>query len=41
VENVRVELHCDRILSPGGAMEAFEAAKQAGKCHSRTEKYML
>jgi len=22
----------DRILSPGGAMEAFEAAKKAGKC---------
>ena len=22
----------DRILAPGGAMEAFEAAKQAGKC---------
>ena len=22
----------DRILAPGGAMEAFEAAKKAGKC---------
>ncbi len=29
---IQNQLDIDKILSPGGAMEAFEAAKKAGKC---------
>jgi len=32
MHDVRTQEEIDRILSPGGAMEAFEAAKRAGKC---------
>jgi aryl-alcohol dehydrogenase-like predicted oxidoreductase len=32
MHDVRTQEEIDRILAPGGAMEAFEAAKQAGKC---------
>ncbi len=32
MHDVRTRADIDRILGPGGAMEAFEAAKQAGKC---------
>jgi aryl-alcohol dehydrogenase-like predicted oxidoreductase len=32
MHDVRTKEDIDRILSPGGAMEAFEAAKKAGKC---------
>jgi uncharacterized protein len=32
MHDVRTQEEIDRILSPGGAMEAFEAAKKAGKC---------
>jgi uncharacterized protein len=32
MHDVRTKEEIDRILSPGGAMEAFEAAKKAGKC---------
>ena len=32
VHDVRTQQEIDRILGPGGAMEAFEAAKKAGKC---------
>lgn len=32
MHDVRTQADIDRILSPGGAMEAFEAAKKAGKC---------
>jgi aryl-alcohol dehydrogenase-like predicted oxidoreductase len=32
LHDVRTKEDIDRILGPGGAMEAFEAAKKAGKC---------
>lgn len=32
MHSVQSKDEIDRILSPGGAMEAFEAAKKAGKC---------
>jgi len=32
MHDVRNKEEIDRILGPGGAMEAFEAAKKAGKC---------
>jgi uncharacterized protein len=32
IHDVRTQQDIDRILGPGGAMEAFEAAKKAGKC---------
>ncbi len=32
MHDVRTQADIDRILGPGGAMEAFEAAKRAGKC---------
>ena len=32
MHDVRTQEEIDRILGPGGAMEAFEAAKKAGKC---------
>lgn len=32
MHDVRTKEEIDRILGPGGAMEAFEAAKKAGKC---------
>jgi aryl-alcohol dehydrogenase-like predicted oxidoreductase len=32
LHDVRTREDIDRILGPGGAMEAFEAAKKAGKC---------
>jgi uncharacterized protein len=32
MHDVRTKEEIDRILAPGGAMEAFEAAKKAGKC---------
>lgn len=32
MHSVSTQADIDRILSPGGAMEAFEAAKKAGKC---------
>jgi predicted aldo/keto reductase-like oxidoreductase len=32
MHSVQSKAEIDRILSPGGAMEAFEAAKKAGKC---------
>ncbi len=32
MHDIRTQADIDRILSPGGAMEAFEAAKKAGKC---------
>jgi len=32
MHDVRTQADIDRILSPGGAMEAFEAARKAGKC---------
>ena len=32
MHDVRTSQDIDRILGPGGAMEAFEAAKKAGKC---------
>jgi uncharacterized protein len=32
MHSVQQKEEIDRILSPGGAMEAFEAAKKAGKC---------
>lgn len=32
MHDVRTQADIDRILGPGGAMEAFEAAKKAGKC---------
>jgi aryl-alcohol dehydrogenase-like predicted oxidoreductase len=32
MHDVRTREEIDRILAPGGAMEAFEAAKKAGKC---------
>jgi uncharacterized protein len=32
MHDVRTKADIERILSPGGAMEAFEAAKKAGKC---------
>jgi aryl-alcohol dehydrogenase-like predicted oxidoreductase len=32
MHDVRSKEDIDRILAPGGAMEAFEAAKKAGKC---------
>ncbi len=32
MHDVRTKADIDRILGPGGAMEAFEAAKKAGKC---------
>ena len=32
MHDVRTQAEIDRILGPGGAMEAFEAAKKAGKC---------
>jgi uncharacterized protein len=32
MHDVRSKEEIDRILGPGGAMEAFEAAKKAGKC---------
>jgi uncharacterized protein len=32
IHDVRTREDIDRILGPGGAMEAFEAAKKAGKC---------
>lgn len=32
MHNVSTKADIDRILGPGGAMEAFEAAKDAGKC---------
>ncbi len=32
IHDVRTKEDIDRILGPGGAMEAFEAAKKAGKC---------
>src|SRR5229473_1320570 len=32
MHDVRTREEIDRILGPGGAMEAFQAAKQAGKC---------
>jgi len=32
MHDVRTKDEIDRILGPGGAMEAFEAAKKAGKC---------
>ncbi|HYW41634.1 MAG TPA: aldo/keto reductase [Bryobacteraceae bacterium] len=32
MHDVRSREEIDRILGPGGAMEAFEAAKKAGKC---------
>ena len=32
MHDVRTKEDIDRILGPGGAMEAFEAAKKAGKC---------
>ena len=34
MHDVRTSQDIDRILGPGGAMEAFEAAKKAGKCLS-------
>jgi aryl-alcohol dehydrogenase-like predicted oxidoreductase len=32
MHDVRTQADIDRILSPGGAMEAFQAARKAGKC---------
>jgi uncharacterized protein len=32
LHDVRTEQEIDRIFGPGGAIEAFEAAKKAGKC---------
>ena len=32
MHDVRTQQDIERILGPGGAMEAFEAAKKAGKC---------
>ena len=32
IHDVRTQQDIDRILGPGGAMEAFEAAKKSGKC---------
>src|SRR5215472_1276217 len=32
MHDVRTREQIDQILGPGGAMEAFEAAKKAGKC---------
>ncbi len=32
MHDVRTQQEIDRILGPGGAMEAFEGAKKAGKC---------
>jgi aryl-alcohol dehydrogenase-like predicted oxidoreductase len=32
IHDVRTKEDIDRILGPGGAMEAFEAAKKSGKC---------
>lgn len=32
MHDVRTQAEIDQILGPGGAMEAFEAAKKAGKC---------
>src|SRR6185369_16452270 len=32
LHDVRTQADIDKILGPGGAMEAFQAAKKAGKC---------
>ena len=33
MHDLRTKQEIARILGPGGALEAFEAAKKAGKCH--------
>jgi uncharacterized protein len=39
VRSVQTNDDIDKILAPGGAMEAFEAAKKAGKCRLRQVGY--